>query len=334
MPTNVTSDVSSTSKEAEYLETRELLDRLTKALTEAAVETVWSQWATLGGTAASKRPAQSIVDPEALVLLSLFLSDDERRLKDLTSDWVAVASNLLSTQRLKNLMSAYPASVETRVAPLAQVAIERGKDARWKTLAVTGAKDPLLLESTARTGKTRAERPSLVEPAALLLRLRQAFGVGIKADTLGFLLGTEGAWATARVISAATGYTTTAVRRSADEMSAANVIASADDTATLYRADSKAWGALLRVSSMPAWRSWHERFVFVAAFLDWAKSVEERRLTRYAVSVKGRELFEAHRPAFERNHVVPWDTRMPVDDGTAVIEHCITSLIAWMQRET
>lgn len=333
MSGKISSDSSPSSRTDGHRATRELLDRLNKTLTDAAIETAWSQWAILGGTAANKRPARSIIDPEALVLFSLFLSDRERRLSDLTSDWVAVASNLLSTQRLKNLMSAYPASVQSQVAHLAQVGLDRGKDSRWKTLALTGAEHSSLLKSTTRSGKMRAVRPSLIEPAALLLRLRQAFGVGIKADALGFLLGTEGVWATARVISVATGYTTTAVRRAADEMSAANVITSADDTATLYRADSKAWGALLKIPSMPTWRSWHERFVFVATFVDWTRSTEERHLTRYALSVKGRELLEAHRSTFERDHVVPWDDGMPVGNSTAAIEQCITSLVDWVQRE-
>lgn len=333
MPTKTAPKALPERESDDHGATRIVLDRLAKTLADAATEVAWTQWSALGSTAASKQRARSTIDPEALILLSLFLGERERRLRDITHDWVAVASNLLSTQRIKNLASAYPNTVQPQLVLLAQTAVGRAKDSRWKTLAQPSDDGAATAESGARTNKVRAARPSLIEPAALLLRLRQAFGVGIKADTLGFLLGTEDAWATAREISAATGYTIPAVRRAVDEMAAARVIMSADDTATLYRADAVAWGALLNIRKMPTWRSWQQRFVFVAAFLQWTDYTAGRRLPAYAVSVQGREIFETHRIAFERNRVVPWPTPALPGDWPALAKRGVTVLAEWMQQE-
>ena len=52
---------------------------------QTAVETAWAQWAALTSAAVPMKlqRAHSIVDPEALVLISLAMQDTERRLSDL-----------------------------------------------------------------------------------------------------------------------------------------------------------------------------------------------------------------------------------------------------------
>ena len=75
-----------------------------------------------------RRHLRAVVDPEALVLASLVLLDQERRLGD-----------LLSVQRMKNLTADYPEPVRAplahRVAWFATVARDVGKDLRWRSLA-------------------------------------------------------------------------------------------------------------------------------------------------------------------------------------------------------
>lgn len=333
-------------KASEYRATREVLERLATTLADAAVEVAWAQWSAIGSTASTRRRARSLVDPEALLLLSLALGDRERRLGDLAHDWMAVSSRLVSVQRINNLATDYPESTRAALAVIARTALERGKDFRWKPLAEkssdeerqtagrAGQRRGTTRGAPARTNKSRAVPPPLIEPPVLLLRLRLAFGVGIKADTLGFLLGTEDAWASVRAISAATGYTPAAVRRAVEDLRAARVVQSFEETATQYHADAAAWGAVLEIPGrMPVWRSWHERFSFVAAFLDWASRAQEQRLSRYALAVKGRDLLEAHRAAFVRNRVLPWDSDTPASDGAEMLETAVETLAPWMREE-
>jgi hypothetical protein len=81
---------------------------------------------------------------------------------------------------------------------------------------------------------------------------------------------------------------------------------------------------------LPAWRSWHERFAFVAAFLAWARAAQGKPLGEYAFGVNGRELLEQHRPAFERDLVAVWSEHTTVRDGAAFVEDAIRALTRWI----
>ncbi len=81
------------------------LDRIADEAREAAVTVAWRQWAALGSMASSGKRARSMVDPEALILLSLALRDHERRLSDVIHQWVVHGVRLLSVQRTKNLLT-------------------------------------------------------------------------------------------------------------------------------------------------------------------------------------------------------------------------------------
>ena len=70
-------------------------------LREATAEAAWAQWSAIFTVAASRRPARAIVDPEALLLISLLLRDHEPRLWSAVVLWAQVGARLLSVQRAK-----------------------------------------------------------------------------------------------------------------------------------------------------------------------------------------------------------------------------------------
>lgn len=353
-------------------ELQQLADRLRQALLTVA----WRQWRVLGAGAVG-RPAEgegsrrvndprrhvhALVDPEALVLVSLVLLDHERRLGDLLHDWGARNSDLLSVQRMKNLETDYPAAVRGplshRVAWFAAVARDQGKDLRWRSLAeswsgpsgsrpgeladgrdnlpVPGAFDTRAFGAHAPVGaqtKTRAVRARLVAGATLMLRLRLGLGVGVKADLVSFLLARADERATIREISDATRYTVAAVRRAADDLAAARLIESLDGQPAAYRVTYDAWAPLLGLRDRPPrWASWHERFQFASEFILWADTARERPLSTYAFGANGRDLLERNRPAFERDQVAVWSTHSPVQDWGAFVGRCVRSLASWMEE--
>jgi hypothetical protein len=305
------------------------LRALGDVLRGATIDTVWRQWAAVGGTAATNRPAMSLVDPEALVLGSLSLATWEPRLADILSDWVVRNSDLLSVQRIRNLAVAYPAKIRDLLAEVARIARAEGKDHRWKPLAEQPSSG---IGLDRRTNKVRAVRVRVTQSAALMLRLRLAFGVGIKADVLTVLLtGDVGEWASVSRMAHATGYTVAAVRKAISDLAEARLIDSMAGTRTEYRAARPRWQALLGGGPMPAWRNWQERFVFVAAFFDWAADAERRPLTPFVLSTRGRELIEAHRAAFHWSGDDEWAGQLMAVErdplGTAV-----RRLATWMEE--
>jgi hypothetical protein len=71
------------------------------SLREAAVRAAWTQWGAIFTFAASPRPAHAIVDPEALLLASLGLTEQEPRLRRVLDVWAQYGARLLSVQRTK-----------------------------------------------------------------------------------------------------------------------------------------------------------------------------------------------------------------------------------------
>lgn len=347
---------------------RAVLQQLAAELRHAVLDVAWRQWRTLGAGAVARprartasraeqgtgRDLYALVDPEALVLISLVLLEEERRLGDLLRDWGGRNSDLLSVQRMKNLEADYPEPVRgllaRRLAWFATVARDAGKDLRWRSLAqgradaegrghepareagaharVAHAADGISGAST----KSRATRARLTPSATLILRLRLGLGVGVKADLVAFLLARVEEWATVREVTDAIGYTVAAVRRAAEDLAAARLIESLDGQPASYRATYGAWAPLLGFEHRPPrWASWHERFVFATAFLHWAEVARERPLSAYAFGAHGRQLLERHRPAFERDLVAVWSEHAPVTDWGAFVGRSVRSLAEWMK---
>jgi hypothetical protein len=185
-----------------------------------------------------------------------------------------------------------------------------------------------------RLKKGLGEQPALTEPTALLLRLRAGFGVGIKADVLGFLLGMQGAWATARDITEATSYTSQAVRRALEDMAVARFLEVTRQTPAKYRVDPKGWTELLGIrGTPPAWRDWQPVFAFVGDLSRWAEGKASLKASPYLVSSRARDLFERHQSAFRRNRIaVPHPQDYPGEKYLGAFEETLRALGGWMQE--
>lgn len=318
-------------------------DILRAKLRSATLEVVWRQWRALGAGAAARRTRdnhapQALIDPEALLLVSLAFMSEERRLADLLRDWGARNSHLLSVQRVKNLASAYPAEVQNRLLAhlswFATIAHDEGKDLRWRSVVGT-APDVGAIAGSPRTrkGRARSTRARLGDDAAIMLRLRLGFGVGVKADLLTYLLARVHEWATVREISEATAYTPAAVRRAAEDLAAARLVEALEGQPASYRIIYEPWRALLGLEERPPrWASWQDRFVFTTAFLFWADAATGRALSAYALSTQGREFLERHRSALERDLVVTWSAHTKIESWQVFLEQAVDDLAGWMKK--
>jgi len=286
-----------------------------EGLEEAGIEAVWAQWSALGaGTLQSGGPTSAIIDPEALLLLSLYLIPKEKRLRDLTRWWAEAGSELLSLQRTKTLAEDFPIAVEDRLRTYSYWAVEAG-DRRWKKYA----EKP---EDTSGRERKGPEEPKLRSSTSLLLRLRAGFGVSAKADVLAFLLGTGEQAATVKKAVQATGYSRATISGALEDLSRAGFIRKSDGRPAEYRAPAELWKALLFESEPertqedadvpkskgPAWRYWRQLFPFLARAREWAREAES--LSEYMASTRARDLFEEFRWALEANRIrVPLPTR-------------------------
>lgn len=317
------------------IDVRELL----ATVRETCAQACHAQWVSLGAVAhgaGSSRPT-AIIDPEALVLLSIALRDHDPRLLERVAWWATTASRLMSVQRMRSLAGRFPSSRGTNGLGLfAGLALEAG-DRRWTAHATPD-------RSIDASGRRGPSSPVFIESSTLWLRLRAGLGVGAKADTLAFLMGLKGGRARVKAISRATGYTTTAIRAAARDMALARLIRSTPSHPTEYFAPERAWGELLELyplagahakrPQMPPWRFWAEVFALLAHVSVGFERASTRRAGGRVMASWGSGLIEQHRAAFDVNAI-----RIPVASASdrkgagevAALTEAIRIMTVWLE---
>jgi hypothetical protein len=284
---------------------------------EGALGVVWRHWRALGALTTSPA-ARSLVDPEALVLGSLGLCETERRLPDALRWWAAAGAPLLNVTRIRTLARRFPESVHIRLGEFAHLAVQEGGDFRWR---------PLVRRSPSLEG--------IVNPPALLLRLRLALGVTVKADLIWVLLGRSGSWLTVKILAEALGYTPQSVRRAAEDLAAARFIRATTGTPASYRLDPKPWHNLLEAPAQFApWRHWVPVFAFVTALSEWvSKETEITAASEYILSVRARDIIAGHQDAFTRNDlVIPQLGDYPGEAYLPAFRETLAALRKWLDE--
>ena len=94
------------------------LIKATKELRAAAVRAAWRQWSAIFTLAVDEQRARAIVDPEALVIVSIGLRRYEPRLWRACRAWARVGARLLSVQRTKNLASGLAGDIDSDKASI------------------------------------------------------------------------------------------------------------------------------------------------------------------------------------------------------------------------
>ena len=295
-------------------------------LKQSVIDAAWTQWRSLGSPVDAGRPATSVIDPEALLLLSLTLRDDERRLWDVLASWATSGSRLFSVQRAKNLLARFPGSARDRMAEFASIASTGGRDSRWKSLAGPVPGPPV------RNQALRKPVSNVWESAALILRLRAGLGIGITPDLLGFLVSIKGGWATVRTIADAMDYSPYSIRRVADNVAEAGLIESTHSKPVEYRAKIDAWRHLLGLDrQLPEWRFWYQVYCFVAHLIDKIEGGGWDGLSPYLLSTQVRDLTEVHQEALSLNQIeVSNPADYPGEKYLPEFDHLISTLARWI----
>jgi hypothetical protein len=283
---------------------------------DATLNVAWSQWSCLTHTAAAStpRPVSSIVDAEALILMSLCLQEDERRLRDLLTALAKGHSKLFSVHRMQHIVAQFPDDA----LPLLHQFASWAKHPSWSTLGKLASERD---ESPPRTKDLGPLR--LLNPPALQLRLRTAFGVGLKSDLLCYLLGRRDALTTVDELSDALGYTERNTRIAADDLVDAG-LALRDDYSpqTTYRIRHEAieWLVGGRTDSAVGlespgavrWQNWSIPFAFLAN-VRAASNRAEQGWSDYVIQSRARDLIDLHYPRLIRSRVLVWDAQ--ITDG-------------------
>ncbi|MBN2025316.1 MAG: hypothetical protein JW854_00940 [Actinobacteria bacterium] len=184
-------------------------------------EIVWSQWAALGAYVTVEPCRKAIVDPEALLVATCAFGRLDARILDEAMDWTIANHALLKPWRLKRISRAFGSATRRTLGAVLEFAAEDtdrdlfpgvikearkglgGMEAeelfrREKGRYAQGHKQPdeIFLRWKLLRGNPRVRRhsgrPDTGNPANLMLRLRDYYGAGARADVMTYLLTNEG----------------------------------------------------------------------------------------------------------------------------------------------
>ncbi|HET9708611.1 MAG TPA: hypothetical protein VFP39_09960 [Gemmatimonadales bacterium] len=267
-----------------------------------AIDLLWRQWRSLGA-AATGRPVARQVDPEALILASLQCESEEPRLWTVMVDWLRSSARLSSVQRLKNLVGQFAGARELLPRLAASVTRESG-DLRWRSLTRKGrnkdSPDPI---------RERAAGPTLESAPALMLRLRAAFGVGVKADLLAFLLGQRFRVSVATAASALGHSKPTVFRALQDLLEARMIRTTLTTTAAEYWIEAPPWEPLLG-GAISRWGYWREILSYICALVQLERSTRGSA-SPYARAVAARDLAAEHETDLVRTELIDQELAVP-----------------------
>jgi len=278
-------------------------------IAETVVEILWRQWRAIGAAAAGE-DARLAVDPEVLILASMAMRHREPRLESTMADWLESGSTLISTQRLKNLAERFPATPNDALRWVAEVSFHRGRDHRWRRLAESGEASTIV-PLGARPNRARSAGPMLRLPAALMLRVRTAFGHGVKPDLLAVLHGTVLAEDISS-LQATLGYQRNPVHLGLKDLVTSGVVRSVPVPAgtgyTLAR-------PLFPEAEVASWGWWHEILVFLIAVTEL--EMPGPSASDYARMVMLRRVIEPRLGDLAHARLLSLDLRVPEDAAGA-----------------
>ena len=186
------------------------LSEFKKTILDSILDLLWRQWTAIGVSGYGNAEESNVVDPEALLLLTLTVARYDARLFDEVLDWLEINGNFLNVQRLQNLVKQFDFQAKAELSAVAELLGQKSSVAlKWKKLATKYSqveKSPLFYMPDGRPMPVPNDcdeifhRHGLLRPPvnqrglsqqfstegmpSLLLRLRALLGVNIRCEIL------------------------------------------------------------------------------------------------------------------------------------------------------
>lgn len=266
-------------------------------LREALLQLLWRQWSALGVAGHVAGGGRSMIDPEALVLISTVFARHDARLFDEMFDWLRSNGEWINVLRLTRLQAEHDLGDASILGALAQHLTEDSVHLKWKALLKSAhpVSEPqplfphlaLLNQSDEKfrrwgwlraplenRGLSRPPRPN--QPATFLLKLRALFGRQSRAEILAWLLTHESGHPAQ--IARETGYFRGSVQNVLNEFErSGHVFATREGREKHFVAPHDQWRFLLTwtqggSSGFPQWVPWAVIFTLIRRFHDLVNS--------------------------------------------------------------
>ncbi len=262
-------------------------------LREALLQLLWRQWSALGVAGHVASGGRSMIDPEALVLISTVFARHDARLFDEMFDWLRSNGEWINVLRLTRLQAEHDLGDASILGALAQHLTENSVHLKWKALLKSAhpASEPrplfphlaLLNQSDEKfrrwgwlraplenRGLSRPPRPN--QPATFILKLRALFGRQSRAEILAWLLTHESGHPAQ--IARETGYFRGSVQNVLNEFElSGHVFATRQGREKVFVTRRDQWRFLLTwdqadKAEFPRWLPWPNIFALIRAVHD------------------------------------------------------------------
>lgn len=193
-----------------------LLSEFKKEFQDRVFDILWRQWSEFGVAGHGDVWRGSLIDPEALLLITCSVGRYDARMFDAMVEWMGINGRYINVQRLKRIMASEQFAGEQVVRAVAAMTSDSVSAAKWSSMAKPGAvkpgeteaplfflsngkpmpvvqeSDPIFREHgllRARYEARNVAQRFRPEPVCnLMLRLRAFLGVNARCEIIAYLL--------------------------------------------------------------------------------------------------------------------------------------------------
>jgi hypothetical protein len=191
-----------------------LLTEFKKEFQDRVFDILWRQWSAVGVAGHGGVWRGSLIDPEALLLITCTVGRYDARMFDAMVEWMGINGRYINVQRLKRIMTSEQFAGEQVVRAVAAKTRDSVSAAKWSSIAKPGKTEappcPLFFLSNGKPmpviqepdpifcahGLLRSRyetrnvaQPFRAEPVCnLMLRLRAFLGVNARCEIIAYLL--------------------------------------------------------------------------------------------------------------------------------------------------
>jgi hypothetical protein len=292
---------------------------------QIAIAFLWDQWSQLGLSGAPASDDIWVMDPEALLLLTLRMGPSDPRLFDEVLDWLCANGRWISTKRLRNLAAGIERDERLADAVLAWVGVHESSLQLWKG-APRGATQRAKKEELeplgdlyvgepdvsfaewgfAWPGAKRSHKSQHVDterPVALAFRLRALLGVGARAEVVRYLYSIAPKEAPVAEIAAAAAFGKRNANNTLRDLATAKTVRRTTvGNEHRYGLFADRWDHLLGAGA-PEYRPNHVAWIpllsSVARFAEWSATHRAAEKSAYMLASDARQLIDELRPSLE-----------------------------------
>lgn len=299
---------------------------------ERVLNFVWGQWCQIGVAGSATQKGQWVIDPEPLLAFTTEVARRDARMFDEVLDWLVMNGRWINTQRLSTIVKQDKIGDTAVIGAIASWMSERDKSMKWRGMArrmvateqqrneaLFGAQSGVLA-GVAEQPEAHFERFGLLrgpiytrgmtkavnmrDPLNVMFKSRAAFGIGIRADVMAYLVTTDGGYA--RRIAEILGYNHMRVSEVLAGMAEAGMVTvhSAGRTKH-YRVDREHWQSVILPgrSDTPQWVNWRPLTRGLTTIWREVWALDDARADAYVFSSKMRKAIQASRDDLQRSGI-------------------------------